>query len=183
MCHVIDNSDLKLAKHNNSELVFFVVNPRIVLRQLSCTTDTWDTPKDLCVPCPLHDRIRHALELLWRSYQPIAKTSTCTGQHSIKTQRQTSVPRAAFEPTIPVNQAAAVPWLRRLVARFSLLSPGFAPCQSMWDLWWTNRHCDRFFPRVLRFSLSISFHRRSPYFYISSLGMNNMSVSSSGSET
>jgi hypothetical protein len=22
----------------------------------------------------------------------------------------------------------------------------------MWDLWWTKRHWDRFFPRVLRFS-------------------------------
>jgi hypothetical protein len=29
----------------------------------------------------------------------------------------------------------------------------------MWDLWWTKRHWDRFFPEYLGFLLSISFHR------------------------
>jgi hypothetical protein len=29
---------------------------------------------------------------------------------------------------------------------------GSIPGQSVWDLWWTEWHWDRFFPRVLRFS-------------------------------
>jgi hypothetical protein len=33
--------------------------------------------------------------------------------------------------------------------------------QSMWDLWWTKWHWDRFFPEYFGFSLSISFHRGS----------------------
>jgi hypothetical protein len=31
--------------------------------------------------------------------------------------------------------------------------------QSMWDLWRTNWHLDRFFPEYFGFPLSISFHR------------------------
>jgi hypothetical protein len=31
--------------------------------------------------------------------------------------------------------------------------------QSMWDLWWTKWHCDRFLPEYLGFALSVSFHR------------------------
>jgi hypothetical protein len=34
-----------------------------------------------------------------------------------------------------------------------------ARSQSMWDLWWTKWHCDRFFPEYFGFPLSISFHR------------------------
>ena len=30
---------------------------------------------------------------------------------------------------------------------------------SMWDLWWTKWHWDRFFPEYFGFPLSISFHR------------------------
>jgi hypothetical protein len=33
------------------------------------------------------------------------------------------------------------------------------PGQSMWDLWWTKRHWDRFLPEYFGFPLSISFHR------------------------
>jgi hypothetical protein len=47
--------------------------------------------------------IRHTIGLLWTSDQPVAETSTCTGQHN----RQTSMPRAGFEPFDPSNQAAA----------------------------------------------------------------------------
>jgi hypothetical protein len=36
---------------------------------------------------------------------------------------------------------------------------GSIPGQSMWDLWWTKRHWDRFFPEYFGFPLSISFHR------------------------
>jgi hypothetical protein len=31
--------------------------------------------------------------------------------------------------------------------------------RSMWDLWWTKWHWDRFFPEYFGFPLSISFHR------------------------
>jgi hypothetical protein len=31
--------------------------------------------------------------------------------------------------------------------------------QSMWDLWWTKWHWDRFFPEYFGFPLSTSFHR------------------------
>jgi hypothetical protein len=30
--------------------------------------------------------IRHTVELLWTSDQPVAEASTCTGQHNIETQ-------------------------------------------------------------------------------------------------
>jgi len=45
--------------------------------------------------------------LLWMSDQPIAETSTYTGQHIYKHNRQTSMPRAGFQPAIPANQVAA----------------------------------------------------------------------------
>jgi hypothetical protein len=31
--------------------------------------------------------------------------------------------------------------------------------QSMWDLWWTKWHWDRFLPEYFGFPLSVSFHR------------------------
>jgi hypothetical protein len=37
--------------------------------------------------------------------------------------------------------------------------PGSILDQSMWDLWWTKWHWDRFFPELFGFPLSISFHR------------------------
>jgi hypothetical protein len=37
--------------------------------------------------------------------------------------------------------------------------PGSIPGQSMWDLWWTKWHWDRFFSEYFGFPLSISFHR------------------------
>jgi hypothetical protein len=39
--------------------------------------------------------------------------------------------------------------------------PGSIPGQSMWDLWWTKRHWDRFFSEYFGFTLSMSFHRYS----------------------
>jgi hypothetical protein len=41
---------------------------------------------------------RHMVGLLWMSDQPVSETSTCTGQHNIKTQ-QTNI--HALEPAIP----------------------------------------------------------------------------------
>jgi hypothetical protein len=37
--------------------------------------------------------------------------------------------------------------------------------QSVWDLWWTKWHWDRFFSEFFGFPLSVSFHRRSPNSY------------------
>jgi hypothetical protein len=36
--------------------------------------------------------------------------------------------------------------------------PGSIPGQSMWDLWWTQWHWDRFFTEYFGFPLSISCH-------------------------
>jgi hypothetical protein len=57
---------------------------------------------------------------------------------------------------------------------------GSHPGQSMWDLW-TKWHSGRFL-RVIRFPLSISFHRCCPYVYIT-WGMNNRPVGGRSSET
>jgi hypothetical protein len=43
---------------------------------------------------------RRTVGLLWTSDQPVAETSTYTGQH----KRQTSMPRARFEPTTPATK-------------------------------------------------------------------------------
>jgi hypothetical protein len=51
-----------------------------------------------------------------------------------------------------------VSWLRQLVAGLSQRRLGFDPGQSIWDLWWTKWHWDRFFPEYFGFPLSISFH-------------------------
>jgi hypothetical protein len=48
----------------------------------------------------------------------------------------------------------AVPWLRSLFAGLSPRRPGFAG-QSMWDLWWTKWHWDRFFSEFFGFPLWI----------------------------
>jgi hypothetical protein len=43
----------------------------------------------------------------------------------------------------------AVPWLRRLVAGLSPRRPGVrSQVKSMWDLWWTKWHKDRFFSEL-----------------------------------
>jgi hypothetical protein len=55
--------------------------------------------------------------------------------------------------------------LRSLVAGLSPRRPGFAPGQSIWDLWWKKWHWDRFFSEFFGFTLSISFHRRCPNSY------------------
>jgi uncharacterized membrane protein len=46
----------------------------------------------------------HLVGLLWTSDQPVAKAPTYTGQHNVETQRQISMRRTAFEPTIPVTK-------------------------------------------------------------------------------
>ena len=51
--------------------------------------------------------------------------------------------------------AKAVPWLRRSVAGLSPRSSGSIPGQSMWDLWLTKLHCDRFFSQFFGFPLSV----------------------------
>jgi hypothetical protein len=43
--------------------------------------------------------------------------------------------------------------------------PDSRPDQSMWDLWWTVWHWDRFFYEFFGFLLSVLFHRGPPYSY------------------
>jgi hypothetical protein len=43
---------------------------------------------------------RHTVGLLWMSDQPVAEASNYTGQHN----RQTSMPRAGFEPATPATK-------------------------------------------------------------------------------
>jgi hypothetical protein len=54
-----------------------------------------------------HRRFCNLIRTLGRtllvSDQPISRASTYTGQHNTKTQRQTLMPRAEFEPTTPVT--------------------------------------------------------------------------------
>jgi hypothetical protein len=57
---------------------------------------------------------------------------------------------------------------RRLIAGFSPWRPVLFTAQSTWNLWWTKRHWDRFFSRVLRFPLSISLHCCSIFTHVSS---------------
>jgi hypothetical protein len=45
--------------------------------------------------------------------------------------------------------------------------PGLRPGQSMWDLWWTKWHWDRFFSKSFGFLLSISFLRCSIFIHMS----------------
>jgi hypothetical protein len=76
----------------------------------------------------------------------------------------------------------ALPWLRHLSQRpltaESRVRAQVNPC-GMWRIKW---HWERFFSEFFDFQLSISFHRRSPYSYIS-WGMNNTSVGGNSSET
>jgi hypothetical protein len=54
--------------------------------------------------------------LVWprlKQHQPVGKVSTYTGQHNTEahteTQRQTSMPQAGFEPTMPATKQPQVP--------------------------------------------------------------------------
>jgi hypothetical protein len=60
-------------------------------------------------PWPRHTGIlvillRHSVGLPWTSDQFVAMATTYTGQHNTETHRQTSMPRAGFEPTIVVTK-------------------------------------------------------------------------------
>jgi len=45
------------------------------------------------------------------------------------------------------------------VASFSRGSPDSIPGQSVWHLWWTRWHCDRFLSQYFSFPLSVPFHQ------------------------
>jgi len=45
-------------------------------------------------------------------------------------------------------------------------APDWVPDHSMWDLWWTKWHCDRFLSQYFCFPLSVSFHQRSIFIFI-----------------
>jgi hypothetical protein len=66
--------------------------------------------------------IRHMVGLLWTSGQPDAEASTYTGQH----KRQTSMPRAGFEPVTPATKQpqtyALDTWPLGLAIRFYSMS-------------------------------------------------------------
>jgi hypothetical protein len=51
--------------------------------------------------------------------------------------------------------------------------PGSRPDHTMWDLWWTKWHWDRFYSESFGFPLSVSFHRCSIFIRISSGGWTN----------
>jgi hypothetical protein len=55
------------------------------------------------------------------------------------------------------SKFTTVPWLKRLVVGLSPRRHGFAPGQSMWVLWWTKWHWDRFSSEFFSFPLSVSF--------------------------
>jgi hypothetical protein len=85
---------------------------------------------------------------------------------------------------LQLSVLTAVPWFRRLVVYLSPRCTGFAPA-SMYE--YVGFVMDKValgqvFLRVFGFSLSILFHRRSPYPYII-WGMNTTSISGSSSET
>jgi hypothetical protein len=48
---------------------------------------------------------------------------------------------------------------------FHCRGSGALPGQSVWDLWWTERHWDSFFFEFLGVSLTISFHHGSACSY------------------
>jgi hypothetical protein len=66
--------------------------------------------------------------------------------------------------TAELRVEKAVPWLMGLVAGLIQWRPGFALGNSMWVV--DKVALGQVFLRVLRFYLSISFHRGSPYSYI-----------------
>jgi hypothetical protein len=74
--------------------------------------------------------------------------------------------------------------MTQAVSRRSLTAeaPGLYPGQSMWNLWWTKWHWDRFYSEFFSYSRSISFHCGSPYSYIT-CGMNNRTTGGHSSET
>jgi hypothetical protein len=50
----------------------------------------------------------------------------------------------------------------QVVSRWAVTAEGgprSIPGRSMWDLWWTKWHWDKFFSEYFGFSVSISFHR------------------------
>ena len=46
--------------------------------------------------------------------------------------------------------------------------PGFIsiPGPSVWDFWWTEWRCDKFFSEFVGFVLTVSFHQCSPFIFI-----------------
>jgi hypothetical protein len=59
----------------------------------------------------------------------------------------------ASKTDFPMTRLKTVPWLRSLVTGLSQRRPGFTPGQSMWDLWRTKWHWDRFFSEFFGFLL------------------------------
>jgi hypothetical protein len=66
-----------------------------------------------------HSNTTHSAELLWMSDQPDAETSTYTTHNTYN--RQTSMPPAGFEPTIPASERPQTHALDRAAVRIVIL--------------------------------------------------------------
>jgi hypothetical protein len=66
--------------------------------------------------------IRHTVGLLWTSDQPVAETSPAQDNTTYKHERQTSMPRAEFEPTIPATKQPQTYALDRAATGIGFLS-------------------------------------------------------------
>jgi hypothetical protein len=82
-----------------------------------------------------------------------------------------SSPYILYSPPISSSiykllQCNVVPWVRRLVASLSLRRPGLAPGSVHVGFEVKKVHWDRCFSEFFGFPLSVSFHRGSPYSYI-----------------
>jgi hypothetical protein len=75
--------------------------------------------------------LRHLVGLLWTSAQLVAKASTYTGQYKTETQRQTSMPWAEFESTIPVTKRPKPTNCNVTLCRMRWLLPA-AQSQPVW---------------------------------------------------
>jgi hypothetical protein len=73
-------------------------------------------------------------------------------QHVIQARTVRAVLRYLVYATLPSKRLSSLhaKWL--LGRAMAQAVPGSIPGHSMWDLWWTKWHWDRFCPPVLRFS-------------------------------
>jgi hypothetical protein len=108
------------------------------------------------------------IKFKYSSYTPASLCSSLIVRNQIPYKYKTTILRGSL----------AVPWLRRLVAGLSPQRPGLVHVGFVLDhvaLW-------QVFLRVLRFPLSVLFHRASPYSYIT-WEMNNRPFGGRISET
>jgi hypothetical protein len=84
----------------------------LYLPHIHSFTDAYSLGRTFGLPCGVSvitHTIRHPVGLLWTSDQPVAETSTYTGQHN----KQAYLPRAGFEPAIPAAKRPQTNFLDR----------------------------------------------------------------------